>query len=73
MVTHPASQLAITSDTQVAYRVIPFAALAKGTSKVRIPAVAEHVAARLWLVEKILGAKRRIRENLVTIEGIVAK
>lgn len=57
-------------DRHLADQVIPFAALARGTSKVRIPSVTEHVEARLWLVEKILGAKCRVRENLVTIEGI---
>jgi RNA 3'-terminal phosphate cyclase (ATP) len=59
-----------TVDRHLADQVIPFAALAKGASTFRIPSVTEHVEARLWLVEKILGAKSRIRENLVTIEGI---
>jgi RNA 3'-terminal phosphate cyclase (ATP) len=59
-----------TVDRHLADQVIPFAALAKGTSMYLIPSVTEHVKARLWLVEKILGAKSRIRENLVTIEGI---
>jgi RNA 3'-terminal phosphate cyclase (ATP) len=57
-------------DRHLADQVIPFAAFAKGTTTVRIPSVTEHVEARLWLVEKILGAKWRIHENLVTIEGI---
>ena len=57
-------------DRHLADQVIPFAALAKGTSTFRIPSVTEHVEARLWLVEKILGAKSRIHENLVTIDGI---
>ena len=59
-----------TVDRHLADQVIPFAALAKGTSTFRIPSVTEHVEARLWLIEKILGAKSRIRENLVTIDGI---
>jgi len=59
-----------TVDRHLADQVIPFAALAEGTSTFRIPSVTEHVEARLWLAEKILGAKSRIRENLVTIEGI---
>jgi RNA 3'-terminal phosphate cyclase (ATP) len=59
-----------TVDRHLADQVIPFAALAKGRSTFRIPSVTEHVEARLWLVEKILGAKSRIRENLVTIEGV---
>jgi RNA 3'-terminal phosphate cyclase (ATP) len=59
-----------TVDRHLADQVIPFAALAKGTSTFLIPSVTEHVEARLWLVEKILGAKSRVYENLVTIEGI---
>jgi RNA 3'-terminal phosphate cyclase (ATP) len=57
-------------DRHLADQVIPFAALAKGVSTVRIPSVTEHVEARLWLGGKILGAKWRIHENLVSIEGI---
>jgi len=59
-----------TVDRHLADQVIPFAALSKGTSTFRIPSVTEHVEARLWLVEKIVGAKSMIHENLVTIEGI---
>jgi RNA 3'-terminal phosphate cyclase (ATP) len=59
-----------TVDRHLADQVIPFAALAKGTSTFLIPSVTEHVEARLWLVEKILGAKCRIHGNLVTIDGI---
>ena len=59
-----------TVDRHLADQVIPFAALAEGTSTFRIPSVTEHVEARLWLVEKILGAKCQIHGNLVTIDGI---
>jgi RNA 3'-terminal phosphate cyclase (ATP) len=59
-----------TLDRHLADQVIPFAALARGTTTLRIPSVTEHVETRLWLVEKILGSKWQIHENLVTIEGI---
>ena len=59
-----------TVDRHLADQVIPFAALAEGTSTFRVPSVTEHVEARLWLVEKIIGAKSTVRENVVTIEGI---
>jgi RNA 3'-terminal phosphate cyclase (ATP) len=58
-----------TVDRHLADQVIPFAALAKGTSTFRIPSMTEHVGARLWLAEKMLGAKCQIHENLMTIEG----
>jgi RNA 3'-terminal phosphate cyclase (ATP) len=57
-------------DRHLADQVIPFAALAKGTSEVRIPSVTEHVEARLWLAEEILGVKFEVRKNTVTIGGI---
>jgi RNA 3'-terminal phosphate cyclase (ATP) len=59
-----------TVDRHLADQFIPFAALAKGMSTFRIPSMTEHVEARLWLVERILGARSRTQENLVTIEGI---
>jgi RNA 3'-terminal phosphate cyclase (ATP) len=61
---------AATVDRHLADQVIPFAALAKGTSNFRIPSMTEHVEARLWLVEKILGARFEIREKTLTIEGV---
>jgi RNA 3'-terminal phosphate cyclase (ATP) len=59
-----------TVDRHLADQVIPFAALAKGRTTFQIPSLTEHVEARLWLVERILGAGSRIQENLVTLEGI---
>jgi RNA 3'-terminal phosphate cyclase (ATP) len=59
-----------TVDRHLADQVIPFAALAKGTSTFRIPSVTEHVETRLWLVERILGATYRIQGNHVSMDGI---
>jgi RNA 3'-terminal phosphate cyclase (ATP) len=59
-----------TVDRHLADQVIPFAALAKGRSTFQIPYVTEHVEARLWLVERILGARSGIQGNLLTLEGI---
>ena len=35
-----------------------------------VPGVTEHVHSNLWLVEKILGAKTELQENLLRINGI---
>ena len=59
-----------TVDRHLGDQVIPFAALAGGRSTFVVPAVTDHVEARLWLVERILKAKTRVRGNTVTIEGI---
>jgi len=59
-----------TVDRYLADQLIPFCALADGISEYLIPRVTQHVETRLWLVEEILGAKTRIENNRVTIEGI---
>jgi len=59
-----------TVDRHLADQLIPFAALAEGRSTFVVPTVTDHVESRLWLVERILKAKTRIRGNALTIEGI---
>ena len=59
-----------TTDRHLADQLILFAALAKGTSRYRIPRLTGHVQSNLWLVEKILGVKTEMKENILTIEGI---
>jgi RNA 3'-terminal phosphate cyclase (ATP) len=58
------------SDRFLSDQLIPFAALAKGTSKISIPGMTDHIEARLWLAEIILGANSQINGQLVQIEGI---
>ena len=59
-----------TVDRYLADQLIPFCALADGTSEYLIPRVTQHVETRLWLVEKMLGAKTRVKNNRVLIKGI---
>jgi len=59
-----------TVDRHLADQLIPFTALAEGWSTYLIPKITEHIEARLWLVEEILGAKTEVKNNLVRIEGI---
>ncbi|MBE9547191.1 MAG: RNA 3'-phosphate cyclase [Proteobacteria bacterium] len=59
-----------TVDKHLADQVIPFAALAEGWSAYLIPEMTEHIEARLWLVEEILGAKTEVKDHLVRIKGI---
>jgi len=56
-------------DRHQADQLIPFCALAEGTSEYIIPRLSEHLEARLWLVEEILGAKSEVKNNRLTIEG----
>ncbi|RMH08048.1 MAG: RNA 3'-phosphate cyclase [Nitrospirae bacterium] len=59
-----------TVDRFAADQLIPFAALAKGTSQFLIPAVTDHVQTQAWLVSTLLGATVQIEERRVSIQGI---
>jgi RNA 3'-terminal phosphate cyclase (ATP) len=59
-----------TLDRYAADQIIPFAALAEGESRFRIPAATEHVQTNAWLVRTFLGADVRIEDRLLTINGI---
>ena len=58
------------SDRFAGDQLIPFAALAEGTSEICIPGMTDHIEARLWLAETILGAESQIHGNLIQINGI---
>ncbi|MFO8085786.1 MAG: RNA 3'-terminal phosphate cyclase [Desulfobacterales bacterium] len=58
------------SDRFLSDQIIPFAALAEGRSRIRIPKMTDHVESRLWLAKTILGAELNIDGNLVQIDGI---
>ncbi len=59
-----------TVDRHLADQLIPFCALADGVSEYLIPRMTEHVETRLWLVERILGAKTEVRNNYLRVKGI---
>jgi RNA 3'-terminal phosphate cyclase (ATP) len=59
-----------TVDRHSADQLIPFCALAEGISEYLIPRMTEHVNTRLWLVEKMLGAKTEVKNNHLLIVGV---
>ncbi|MBL7180981.1 MAG: RNA 3'-terminal phosphate cyclase [Pseudomonadota bacterium] len=59
-----------TVDEYVADQLIPFCALADGWSSYVIPKMTDHIESRLWLVEKILGAKTEVKANRLRVKGI---
>ena len=59
-----------TVDEHTADQLIPFCALADGWSSYRIPKMTDHIETRLWLVEKMLGAKTQVKGNRLRIKGI---
>jgi len=59
-----------TVDRHLADQLIPFAALAGGTTHYRIPAMTDHVESNLWLVETMLGVRTAREGNIIAVEGI---
>jgi RNA 3'-terminal phosphate cyclase (ATP) len=59
-----------TVDRHLADQLIIFAALAAGTSVLRLPQVTDHVHTNLWLVETLLGARTHLEGQLLRIEGV---
>jgi len=57
-------------DRYVADQLIIYAGLAEGISRYSIPKITEHVETNLWLIEEFLGAKTKLSDNIVNIEGI---
>ncbi len=57
-------------DRYIADQLIIYAGLAEGTSRYSIPRIIEHVETNLWLIEEFLGAKTRIKDDFIEIEGI---
>ena len=59
-----------TVDRHLADQLIIFAALAAGTSTVRLPQVTDHVQTNCWLVETICGARTHLEGHQLRVEGI---
>ena len=56
-------------DRHAADQLIPYAALADGESRFRIPMMTEHVRASAWLAHEFLDAGVRIEDNVVIVTG----
>jgi RNA 3'-terminal phosphate cyclase (ATP) len=56
-------------DRFVADQLLPFAALAAGQSRVRIPQETEHVRTGMWLARVFLGVQARLEGQLLIVPG----
>jgi RNA 3'-terminal phosphate cyclase (ATP) len=63
-------QTGATLDRYAADQVIPFAALAAGESRFRIPQITEHVESNAWLAQVFLGAEVRTTGQVLSITGV---
>jgi RNA 3'-terminal phosphate cyclase (ATP) len=58
-----------TVDRYAADQIIPFAALAEGESRFRIPAVTEHVETNAWMVKTFLGVQVTTQDHRLALTG----
>jgi RNA 3'-terminal phosphate cyclase (ATP) len=59
-----------TLDRYASDQIIPFAALASGESRFRIPRVTEHIESSAWLCREILGAEVKAEGHELLVKGI---
>lgn len=59
-----------TLDRHAADQIIPFAALAEGESRFRIPRVTDHILTNAWLVQTFLGAQATVQEQGLAVTGM---
>ncbi len=57
-------------DRYAADQIIVYAALAEGITRYSVPCITDHIDTNLWLVEQFLGARTKIEENALEIEGV---
>jgi RNA 3'-phosphate cyclase len=58
-----------TIDRHASDQIIPYAALAEGTSKFTVPFITEHTQTAAWLASLFPGAEVRIEEQALTVHG----
>jgi RNA 3'-terminal phosphate cyclase len=59
-----------TLDRYVSDQIIPFAALADGESRFRIPRISEHIQSNAWLSREFLGAEGNFDDQNLVVRGV---
>lgn len=59
-----------TLDRYACDQMIPYAALANGESRFRIPEATDHIRSSAWLAKEFLGAEVRVEGQLLVITGV---
>jgi RNA 3'-terminal phosphate cyclase (ATP) len=59
-----------TLDRYVSDQIIPFAALADGESRFRIPRISEHIQSNAWLSREFLGAEVKCDDKNLIVRGV---
>jgi RNA 3'-terminal phosphate cyclase (ATP) len=63
-------QTGATLDRFAADQIMPFAALALGTSRILIPQMTEHIQSSVWLAREFFGAETTIEGHHLSISGV---
>lgn len=63
-------QTGATLDRYASDQIIPFAALAAGESRFRIPRTSEHIESNAWLSREFLGAEIHIEGHELVVNGV---
>jgi RNA 3'-terminal phosphate cyclase (ATP) len=63
-------QTGATLDRYASDQIIPFAALAEGESRFRIPRSSEHIESNAWLSREFLGAEIQIEGHELVVNGV---
>jgi RNA 3'-terminal phosphate cyclase len=56
-------------DRHAADQLMPFAALAAGESRIRVPFITDHILSSAWLAKEFLEADIQIEGQLLRIAG----
>ncbi len=59
-----------TVDRYAADQVLPFAALADGETRYRLPSETEHVQTNAWLAHEFVGAEVTVKDHELSIQGV---
>ncbi|MGH7811194.1 MAG: RNA 3'-terminal phosphate cyclase, partial [Candidatus Binatia bacterium] len=59
-----------TLDRYASDQIIPFAALARGESRFRIPRISEHIQSNAWLSREFLGAEVKCDDQDLIVRGV---
>jgi RNA 3'-terminal phosphate cyclase (ATP) len=59
-----------TVDRYASDQIIPFAALASGESRVRIPRLTGHIESNAWLAGQFLGAHVEFKGQIMSVHGV---
>ena len=53
-------------DSHFADQILPYLALAKGTSEITVSKITKHCQTNIWVIEKFINGKFKVKDNLIS-------